>query len=151
MLRVHLSNSISFALPFLQAATPSGPKIPPQDFEAIRRQCLAEGTLFEDPYFPADDSSLFYSQKPPRKIEWKRPKVKCSRIPLKTGSVIGSLLTRPKNSCTVLLCTPATSALGHLTRIPVLYYSVHLQHQHWGILQEFLYCTTYSVHFQHQH
>jgi hypothetical protein len=62
--------------PRVVPATPSGPRIPPQDFESLRRQCLANGTLFEDPYFPAVDASLFYSQKPPRKFEWKRPKVR---------------------------------------------------------------------------
>ena len=52
-----------------------GLTIPPQDYDVLRRQHLAEGTLFEDPYFPATDESMFYSQKPPRKFEWKRPQV----------------------------------------------------------------------------
>ena len=29
------------------------------------------GRLFEDPAFPATDSSLYYTQKPPRGIVWK--------------------------------------------------------------------------------
>jgi calpain len=44
-----------------------------QDFYAIRDRCLAEGTLFEDPDFLAEDSSIFYSKAPPRPFEWKRP------------------------------------------------------------------------------
>ncbi|KAL6421516.1 hypothetical protein ACFW04_014282 [Cataglyphis niger] len=44
-----------------------------QDFNSLRRECLATGRLFEDPEFPADDSSLYFSRRPDRYIEWKRP------------------------------------------------------------------------------
>nr|XP_012145683.1 PREDICTED: calpain-A isoform X3 [Megachile rotundata] len=44
-----------------------------QDFNTLRRECLSTGTLFEDPEFPPDDSSLFFSKRPDRYIEWKRP------------------------------------------------------------------------------
>ncbi|XP_031840305.1 calpain A isoform X4 [Nomia melanderi] len=44
-----------------------------QDFNTLRRECLTTGTLFEDPEFPAEDSSLFFSKRPDRYIEWKRP------------------------------------------------------------------------------
>jgi calpain len=44
-----------------------------QDFFKIRDQCLEEGTLFEDPEFPAEDSSIYFSKTPPRPLEWKRP------------------------------------------------------------------------------
>jgi len=44
-------------------------------YENIRRECLSKGILYEDPEFPASDSSLFYSQIPTMKIEWKRPHV----------------------------------------------------------------------------
>ncbi|XP_068250069.1 calpain clp-1-like isoform X2 [Palaemon carinicauda] len=44
-----------------------------QDFYSIRQQCLDEGTLFEDPDFPAQDSSIFFSRSPPKPFEWKRP------------------------------------------------------------------------------
>ncbi|KAK7790175.1 hypothetical protein R5R35_002953 [Gryllus longicercus] len=44
-----------------------------QDFNALRDQCLAEGTLFEDPEFPAQDSSLFFSKSPNKPFEWRRP------------------------------------------------------------------------------
>ncbi|KAJ8959424.1 hypothetical protein NQ318_022115 [Aromia moschata] len=44
-----------------------------QDFYAIRDECLENGTLWEDPEFPAENSSLFFSQRPDRYYEWKRP------------------------------------------------------------------------------
>ncbi|XP_018396576.1 PREDICTED: calpain-A isoform X2 [Cyphomyrmex costatus] len=44
-----------------------------QDFNTLRRECLATGRLFEDPEFPANDSSLYFSRRPDRYIEWKRP------------------------------------------------------------------------------
>lgn len=56
-----------------------GTRVPAQDYDQIRRQCLASHKLFEDPYFPADDASLFFSQKLPFKPEWKRPKVSSRR------------------------------------------------------------------------
>ena len=51
-------------------------KIPYSD---IKRHCLKEGVLFEDPDFPAVDDSLFFSKKPPRPFVWKRPKVDISK------------------------------------------------------------------------
>ncbi|XP_067627682.1 calpain-A [Eurosta solidaginis] len=44
-----------------------------QDFDAIRSMCLANGSLFEDPLFPANNESLMFSQRPDRHIEWLRP------------------------------------------------------------------------------
>ncbi|XP_033330561.2 calpain A isoform X3 [Megalopta genalis] len=44
-----------------------------QDFNTLRRECLATGSLFEDPEFPPADSSLYFSRKPDRYIEWRRP------------------------------------------------------------------------------
>lgn len=46
-----------------------------KSFEQLRHECLQKGVLFEDPDFPAADSSLFYSQSVPVNIEWKRPRV----------------------------------------------------------------------------
>ncbi|XP_052900002.1 calpain-A-like isoform X2 [Anopheles moucheti] len=48
-----------------------------QDFYQIRQQCLENGTLFEDPEFPATSSSLMYSQRPDRHYEWLRPHEIC--------------------------------------------------------------------------
>lgn len=44
-----------------------------QDFETIRSQCLASGSLFEDPLFPASNESLMFSRRPDRYVEWLRP------------------------------------------------------------------------------
>ncbi|XP_026302155.1 calpain-B isoform X4 [Apis mellifera] len=49
------------------------PRAVVQDFQKLREECLSTGTLFEDPEFPADDSSLYFSKRPDRYIEWKRP------------------------------------------------------------------------------
>ncbi|CAH1992183.1 unnamed protein product [Acanthoscelides obtectus] len=45
----------------------------PQDFYKLRDQCSDRGELFEDPEFPATDSSLFFSRRPDRYYEWRRP------------------------------------------------------------------------------
>lgn len=44
-------------------------------FLELRDKYVKKKVLFEDPLFPANDSSLFYSQTPPMKFEWKRPSV----------------------------------------------------------------------------
>ncbi|XP_063995536.1 calpain-A isoform X4 [Diachasmimorpha longicaudata] len=44
-----------------------------QDFNQLRQQCLQSGQLFEDPEFPAEDSSLYFSRRPAGYIEWRRP------------------------------------------------------------------------------
>ncbi|CAD5227137.1 unnamed protein product [Bursaphelenchus xylophilus] len=43
------------------------------DFNTERQRCLDERRLFEDPEFPAADSSLYFSKRPKMEIEWKRP------------------------------------------------------------------------------
>ncbi|XP_004536305.1 calpain-B [Ceratitis capitata] len=50
----------------------------PQDdshvpYETLRGSCLDNGTLFEDPAFPANNDSLMFSRRPDRYIEWLRP------------------------------------------------------------------------------
>lgn len=44
------------------------------DFEKIKRNLLKTGELFEDPDFPAIQSSVFYHQTPPFQFVWRRPK-----------------------------------------------------------------------------
>lgn len=44
-----------------------------QDYYEIRQKCLDSGRLFEDPDFPAENKSLFYSQRANRQYEWRRP------------------------------------------------------------------------------
>ncbi|KAL1253650.1 hypothetical protein QQF64_015879 [Cirrhinus molitorella] len=49
-----------------------------KDFQELRDKYVSKKVLFEDPLFPAQDSSLFYSEKFPLKLEWKRPSEICS-------------------------------------------------------------------------
>lgn len=49
------------------------------EYERIRRACLKRGELWEDPDFPATQSSVFYHQTPPFQFTWKRPKDLCAR------------------------------------------------------------------------
>lgn len=44
-------------------------------FLELRDKYVRKKVLFEDPLFPASDSSLFYSHKSSMKLEWKRPSV----------------------------------------------------------------------------
>ncbi|KAF8358336.1 clp-1 [Pristionchus pacificus] len=44
------------------------------DFYAERDKCIQDRRLYEDPYFPADDSSLYYTNKrPSKRVKWMRP------------------------------------------------------------------------------
>uniref|UniRef100_A0A0K8T558 Calpain catalytic domain-containing protein n=2 Tax=Lygus hesperus TaxID=30085 RepID=A0A0K8T558_LYGHE len=49
------------------------------ELEKIKRQCGKKSELWEDPEFPAVQSSVFYHQTPPFQFHWKRPKELCSR------------------------------------------------------------------------
>ncbi|KAG7462882.1 hypothetical protein MATL_G00189530 [Megalops atlanticus] len=54
-----------------------------QDYEALKRQCLERGRLFEDDCFPAKHSSLGFNELGPyssktRGLVWKRPSELCS-------------------------------------------------------------------------
>ncbi|KAI5640310.1 calpain family cysteine protease domain-containing protein [Phthorimaea operculella] len=44
------------------------------DYERIKQTCLARGELWEDPDFPATQTSVFYHQTPPFQFLWKRAK-----------------------------------------------------------------------------
>jgi len=45
------------------------------EFERLRENSIAREELWQDPDFPATQSSVFYHQKPPFNFVWKRPKV----------------------------------------------------------------------------
>lgn len=49
-----------------------------QNYELLKRDCLKNGRLFEDPEFPAEDRSMFYTQPVPYGTKWKRPAEICS-------------------------------------------------------------------------
>ncbi|KTF83075.1 hypothetical protein cypCar_00050234 [Cyprinus carpio] len=50
-----------------------------QDYQSLKQECLAKGTLFCDPTFPAESNSLGYNElgrysSKTRGVQWKRPK-----------------------------------------------------------------------------
>ncbi|XP_074528860.1 calpain-5-like [Halichoeres trimaculatus] len=45
-----------------------------QHYFELRRDCIKDKTLFEDPEFPANNSSLFFRKPLPGYVEWKRPR-----------------------------------------------------------------------------
>ncbi|KAL5108306.1 Calpain-9 [Taenia crassiceps] len=47
--------------------------VPSETFEQIRTEHKMLGRLFCDPAFPADETSLYYSHRPPCSIVWMRP------------------------------------------------------------------------------
>lgn len=46
-----------------------------QDYEKIKSSCLSEGVLFEDPDFPAEDASVWFSKNEIGGFQWMRPHV----------------------------------------------------------------------------
>ena len=51
-------------------------------YQQLKSKSLKKGDLYEDPDFPCDDSSLYFSEKPVSgNVEWKRPHVS-DRLPL---------------------------------------------------------------------
>ncbi|GIZ00252.1 calpain-6 [Caerostris extrusa] len=72
MLTRTLSNKSNFASNLFSVCKPFKEQI----YEDLKRQAQETGQLFEDPEFPASDSSLFYSgnSQLPGTVEWKRPK-----------------------------------------------------------------------------
>lgn len=50
------------------------------DYDHIVRHCLKTHTLWEDPEFPAVQSSVFYHQTPPFSFQWKRPHVSFTKL-----------------------------------------------------------------------
>ncbi|KAJ7996655.1 hypothetical protein DPEC_G00239290 [Dallia pectoralis] len=44
-----------------------------QHYSELKRKCLEDKKLFEDPEFPVTNASLFYRKPPPGRVAWKRP------------------------------------------------------------------------------
>ena len=63
----------------------SNGKLCDQDFEELRTAAMESGELFEDPEFPPDDQSLFFSKDPPYAFEWKRASEICDNPRLFEG------------------------------------------------------------------
>lgn len=56
-----------------------GRSVEPQSYEEIRAECIESGALWEDPDFPATDSSIYFENPPSAwpDIEWLRPSEIC--------------------------------------------------------------------------
>ena len=46
-----------------------------QSYDEIVKKCKAAGGMFEDPEFLAEDASIYFSRRPEKQLEWKRPGV----------------------------------------------------------------------------
>ncbi|ESO00816.1 hypothetical protein HELRODRAFT_82463 [Helobdella robusta] len=46
-----------------------------KNYDELKAECLKNGSLFEDPDFPAAESSVFYTAAKQVKLDWLRPKV----------------------------------------------------------------------------
>lgn len=44
-----------------------------QQYSELKKACIKDKELFEDPEFPATNTSLFFRRSPPGRVEWKRP------------------------------------------------------------------------------
>lgn len=69
------SNSIYSAILSRNEAVKDARRL--KTFLELRDKYVKKKVVFEDPLFPAEDSSLFYSRKPSMKFEWKRPSEIC--------------------------------------------------------------------------
>ena len=77
----------------------------------IKEQCLRNGQLFEDPEFPANNSSVDKNTNPPVELKWLRPKEICqnpqffshgaSRLDIQQGR-LGQYLRTYMISCPML-------------------------------------------------
>ncbi|XP_031469523.1 calpain-9 isoform X3 [Phasianus colchicus] len=75
--------SLLGAMPYLlHDSKPRPPPLPQEarathssgkGYQELKQECLRSGCLFEDPDFPANNASLFFSEKPPIAFLWKRP------------------------------------------------------------------------------
>ena len=63
-----------------------------RSYEEIRAQCLKDRKPFEDPDFPAKDSSIFFSRSPPRPFQWKRPRVSSVTILVRLQYIAGCII-----------------------------------------------------------
>ncbi|VDN99223.1 unnamed protein product [Rodentolepis nana] len=66
-------DQISSQTPLNAGTSSNNLPIPSETFEQIRSEHKMLGRLFCDPSFPADESSLYYSRRPPCSIVWMRP------------------------------------------------------------------------------
>lgn len=76
VLKIFILNIQIFCFQYGERGSGFRPQGEVQDFQKIRDQCLQNGVLFEDPVFPAEDSSIYFSRSCPGSLRWKRPSVR---------------------------------------------------------------------------
>lgn len=91
------SNSIYSAILNRNEAVKDAKRL--KTFLELRDKYVKKEVLFEDPLFPANDSSLFYSSKPLMKIDWKRPSVSAR---LQSSCPFGQVALNANESLTCL-------------------------------------------------
>jgi len=67
------------------------------EFERTKSLCVKRGDLWEDPEFPAVQSSVFYHQTPPFEFVWKRPKVRPLSLFIAFLNLLEFWLRRPQD------------------------------------------------------
>lgn len=51
-----------------------------QHYDELKKNCIKDKVLFEDPEFPATNSSIYFRKPPPGRVQWKRPGVRMGRM-----------------------------------------------------------------------
>ncbi|KAL4216640.1 Calpain-6 [Mactra antiquata] len=99
-----------------------------QKYSSIKSDCLKRGELWEDPEFPANSKSLFFS-KIDQEIEWKRPKELC-KVP---KLVVEGVTTDDLNQGSIGNCWFVT-ACASLTKEKKLFNAVlpDIKSQEWN-------------------
>ncbi|XP_066277383.1 calpain-B-like isoform X3 [Branchiostoma lanceolatum] len=90
-----------------------------QDFEALRNECLQNGVLFEDPDFPAYDSSLYFTRHHPNlsryQFQWMRPQDICDNpLFISEGVSRFDVVQGVVGDCWMLAATAALTTLPGL-------------------------------------
>ncbi|XP_035675216.1 calpain-B-like isoform X13 [Branchiostoma floridae] len=90
-----------------------------QDFEALRDECLQNGVLFEDPDFPAYDSSLYFTRHHPNlsryQFQWMRPQDICDNpLFISEGVSRFDVVQGVVGDCWMLAATAALTTLPGL-------------------------------------
>ncbi|XP_072318748.1 calpain-9 [Eucyclogobius newberryi] len=102
-------------------------------FEELRSECLQKGALFEDPDFPAEDASLFFSQSVPVNFEWKRPKELCENPEFILGGADRTDICQGQLGDCWLLAAIASLTLKKDTLARVVPHDQDFRHRYAGI------------------
>jgi calpain-5 len=88
-----------------------------QDFQVLKKAALESTQLFEDPKFPAEYSSLFFTPEKVEDVEWKRPKDICSDPKLFVeGSSSGDVSQGSLGNCWLVAATSVLATKDHVLK-----------------------------------